>query len=114
VFTKEALPPRRANGVHDGARAHQPVERPRLETYSSRKSREVLEEAIRQNRRARIFYRPQADSRIQERTVDPISVERRHGIAFLTAYCHLRGEVQVFRVPSIERIELLDAPPSAR
>ncbi len=114
VFTKEALPPRRANGVDDSTRAHQPVERPRLETYSSRKSRELLEEAIRQNRRARIFYRPQTDSRIQERTVDPISVERRHGIAFLTAYCHLRGEVQVFRVPSIERIELLDAPPSAR
>lgn len=114
AFTKEALPPRRERGSGQSTKTHQVAERPRLETYSSRKSRELLEEAIRQNRRARIFYRSRTESRMQERTVDPISVERRHGIAFLTAYCHLRGEVHVFRISSIDRIELLDAPPSAR
>jgi len=81
----------------------------RLQTYSSRKTRELLEEAIRQKRRVRIYYKPHTGGRMQERTVDPLGVERRHGVAYLTAYCHLRGEVQVFRIPSIDRVEVLPA-----
>ena len=86
----------------------------RLQTYSTRKTREMLEEAIRQNRRVRLRYQLHAGGRTQERTVDPIDVERRHGVAYLTAYCHLRGEVQVFRIPSIVALELLDTPVSPR
>lgn len=86
----------------------------RLQTYSTRKTRELLEDAIRQGRRVRIRYRPHAGGRGQERTIDPIDVQRRHGVAYLTAYCHLRGEVQAFRIPSIVALELLDTPVSPR
>jgi hypothetical protein len=114
ILETDALPPTRLRQP-DGDRVEpEPSGRRRLQTYSSRKSREIFEEAIRQNRRVRLFYRPQAGGRTQERTVDPISVERRHGVAYLTAFCHLRGETQVFRIPSIDRVELLDSPASSK
>jgi len=92
-----------------------PLGRPvRLQTHSARKIRELLEDAIRQNRRVRLHYRPQSGGRTQERTVDPIEVERRHGVPYLTAYCHLRGEVQVFRIPSIVTVEILGAAAASR
>jgi predicted DNA-binding transcriptional regulator YafY len=74
---------------------------------STRRTREIVEDAIRKNQRVRLKYRAQTGGKMQERTVDPLDIERRHGVAYLTAYCHLRGEVQVFRIPSIVEIEVL-------
>lgn len=107
------LPPARKRPLGEDDRPPEPRS-PRLQTYSTRKTRELLEEAIRQGRRVRIRYRPRPGSRGQERTVDPIDVERRHGVAYLTAYCHQRGQVQVFRIPAIAALELLGTPVSPR
>ena len=86
----------------------------RILDQTVRKTRDLLEEAIRRRRRIRLRYRMQTGSRIQERSVDPIEIEVRHEVAYLVAYCRLRSEVQVFRLTLIEEVEILDSSTSGR
>jgi hypothetical protein len=107
---EKSLPGKRSeNSQHPRVR-ETPSKAPSTTTrlgQSARRTREIVENAIRKNLRIRLRYRAQTGGKLQERTVDPMEIERRHGVACLSAYCHLRGEMQVFRIPSIVEIEVL-------
>jgi len=66
-----------------------------------------VEQAIQQQRQLQIHYYTKTREEWTERVVEPYVIVFRGGAWYLIAYCHLREDVQIFRVDRIERAALL-------
>ncbi len=66
-----------------------------------------VEQAIQQQRQLQIHYYTKTREEWTERAVEPYVIVFRGGAWYLIAYCHLREDVQIFRVDRIERAALL-------
>jgi DNA polymerase-3 subunit epsilon len=64
-----------------------------------------LEDAIKQGRPVQLRYQS-SQGNISDRWVDPIRIDERWGVRYLTAYCHLRQAERSFRLDRIVRIEV--------
>jgi len=65
---------------------------------------EALEAAIRERAVVEIEYYTAGRAQRTVRRVEPLRLEWHGDVAYLIAYCHLRGEQRVFRVDRIERM----------
>jgi len=65
----------------------------------------VLEAAIQEHTTVEIEYYTAGRAHRSTRRVEPLRLEWRGDVAYLVAYCHLRGDQRVFRVDRIRRIE---------
>jgi predicted DNA-binding transcriptional regulator YafY len=66
---------------------------------------ESLEAAIRERATVEIEYYTAGRAHRTTRRVDPLRLEWHGDVAYLIAYCHLRGDERVFRVDRIEWVE---------
>jgi proteasome accessory factor C len=83
---------------------HLPRPRPAVEG-----ARAALEDAIADDRQARLdYYVPTRDETTQ-RVVDPIALIRSEGRDYLDAWCHLAEDRRLFRVDRITALEILDS-----
>ncbi|HEY77206.1 MAG TPA: WYL domain-containing protein [Thermoflexia bacterium] len=63
-----------------------------------------LEAAIAAGKTVEIEYYTAGRDHVTRRRVDPLRLEWRGEVAYLIAYCHLRGDQRVFRVDRIQRL----------
>jgi predicted DNA-binding transcriptional regulator YafY len=72
-----------------------------------------LRRAIRERRTVRFRYHARhsaaGDTPLVERHADPYSLAHTGGAWYLLAHCHERGDVRMFRLDRIERLDLTDA-----
>lgn len=72
-------------------------------------ARGVLEQAIRDDRQARIEYLVPSRDEVTERVVDPGSVLQRDGHVYLDAWCHAADARRLFRLDRVTSVEVLDS-----
>lgn len=75
-------------------------------SYPTRETMKVLNKAIEDGLCAEIDYYSMSQGKFTKRKIEPESIERRSGRAYLNAFCHLRNEDRVFRVDRIKRIKV--------
>ncbi len=68
---------------------------------------ELLQRAVLQSRQVEVEYYSISSDSVCSRQLDPHSLFFRWRAWYLAAYCHLRGEIRLFRVDRIRSIRLL-------
>lgn len=66
---------------------------------------ELIESAIRQQKKLNIVYRSSWNGTVSSRTITPKSVHRGYDRAYVVAHCHMRGEERNFRLDCILKAE---------
>lgn len=77
-------------------------------SYPTGETMKVLNKAIEDELCVEINYYSRSQGKFTTRKIEPESIERRSGRAYLNAFCHLRNEDRVFRVDRIKRIEVCE------
>jgi proteasome accessory factor C len=72
--------------------------------------RDVLGEAIRSNRQARLDYYVPTRDETTRRTVDPLELLSGEGHEYLDAWCHLAQARRLFRIDRMHNVEIVDEP----
>jgi proteasome accessory factor C len=72
--------------------------------------RSLLQQAIDQNRQARIDYYVPTRDETTERTVDPLAVLAADGHEYLDAWCHLAEARRLFRLDRVRAVDVVDSP----
>lgn len=69
---------------------------------------EVLERGVEESRTVRMTYHALSRDEVTERDVDPYGFLFRASAWYLVGFCHLRGEVKIFKVDRVMEARLLE------
>ncbi|MBC7252761.1 MAG: transcriptional regulator [Actinobacteria bacterium] len=103
-----ALPPGIREAVHREAVHFSPAWEPTVDYEKRLPVLELLERGVEENRSVTISYHSLSRDEVTERTVDPYGFLFRSNAWYLVGYCHLRGEIKIFKVDRILEAELLE------
>jgi predicted DNA-binding transcriptional regulator YafY len=74
-------------------------------SYPTQETIKVLNKAINEGECVEIDYYSMSQGKFTNRKISPENIERKHGRAYLNAFCHLRNSERVFRIDRIKRIK---------
>ncbi len=77
-------------------------------SYPTRETMKVLKKAIAEGLCVEIDYYSRNQGKFTKRKIEPESIERRSGRAYVNAFCRLRNEDRVFKVERIKKIEVCE------
>lgn len=69
----------------------------------------VIRQALQERRQIHIIYNNPTKKRTTSRIVDPYNLIYRDASWYVIGYCHLRGELRMFKFMRIQKIELLES-----
>lgn len=101
VFEKELqlLKSEGVKSVEDVARIH--TKKASATTVVKDINEELIEDAIREQRRLNITYRSAWTNAVTNRMITPLEIRRGYDRAYLIAHCHLKNEERNFRLDGI-------------
>jgi predicted DNA-binding transcriptional regulator YafY len=69
-----------------------------------------LRHCIEDRRQVHVIYRAFSRQETTKREVDPYALVHQWGVWYLVGYCHLRGEMRIFRVDRIQALTPMETP----